>query len=127
MGLGPVWERAYGVSEVGTIVHEMPLPPKLSDEQRQQALEKAGLSRRRRAEVKERLKMGSITLSELLDAADKDEIIAKLKVLTVLESLPGLGKVKARRMLEDLGISEARRLQGLGKNQREALRKATSR
>ena len=45
--------------------------------------------------------------------------------VSVLESLPGLGKVKARRMMEELGISEQRRLQGLGTNQREAVLKAT--
>jgi ribosomal protein S13 len=44
-----------------------------------------------------------------------------MKVLTVLESLPGLGKVKARRVLEDVGISETRRVQGLGENQRKKL------
>jgi hypothetical protein len=44
-----------------------------------------------------------------------------MKVLTVLESLPGLGKVKARRLLEECEISETRRLQGLGTNQRRKL------
>lgn len=99
----------------------MPLPPSLSPEQRQAALQKAAEARRARAELKEKLKMGSITLPELLEAASKDEIIGKMKVVAVLESLPGLGKVKARRLMEEVGISDARRVQGLGKNQREAL------
>lgn len=64
--------------------------------------------------------MGSLTFAELLDQAD-DESIAKMKVLTVLESLPGLGKVKARRTMEEIGIAETRRVQGLGTNQRKAL------
>jgi hypothetical protein len=99
----------------------MPLPPSLSPEQRQAALQKAAEARRARAELKEKLKMGSITLPELLEAASKDEIIGKMKVVAVLESLPGLGKVKARRLMEEVGISDARRVQGLGKNQRETL------
>ena len=98
----------------------MPLPPALSPEARQAALEKAALARRLRAELKEKLKMGSLTLTELLDQAD-DESISKMKVLTVLESLPGLGKVKARRVMEEIGIAENRRVQGLGTNQRRAL------
>jgi hypothetical protein len=102
----------------------MPLPPALSPEQRQAALEKAALARRTRAELKERLKMGSVTLSELLDQAEGDEIIAKMKVVAVLESLPGVGKVKARRTMEEIGISETRRVRGLGAQQREALLKA---
>ena len=99
----------------------MPLPPSLSPEQRQAALEKASAARRQRAEVKDKLKMGSLTLRELLDQAGSDEVIGKMKVLAVLEALPGLGKVKARRLMEEVGISETRRVQGLGANQRQAL------
>jgi len=99
----------------------MPLPPSLSDEQRQAALEKAAAARRQRAELKEKLKMGSTSLRELLDAGDRDDVVGKMKVVAVLESLPGLGKVKARRLMEDLGISETRRVRGLGTQQREAL------
>lgn len=64
--------------------------------------------------------MGSVTLPELFDQIG-DDTVAKMKVLTVLESLPGLGKVKARRMMEEVGIAETRRVQGLGANQRKAL------
>jgi hypothetical protein len=99
----------------------MTQPPQLTDEQRQAALAKAAVVRRERAELKERLKMGSITLGELLDQAEDNETIAKMKVLTVLESLPGVGKVKARRTMERIGISETRRVRGLGDLQRAAL------
>ncbi|MDQ3570077.1 MAG: integration host factor [Actinomycetota bacterium] len=99
----------------------MPKPPPLSSDQRQAALDKAGAARRQRAELKEKLKMGSTTLAELLEQGERDEVVAHTKVVTVLESLPGLGKVKARRLMASLGISEARRIQGLGKHQREAL------
>ena len=102
----------------------MPLPPTLSPEQRQAALEKAAKARRDRAELKERLKMGSINLRELLDQADGDDIIGKMKVVAVLESLPGVGKVKARRTMEEVGISDTRRVRGLGAQQRESLLKA---
>jgi hypothetical protein len=103
----------------------MPLPPILSPEQRQAALEKAASARRQRAEVKDKLKMGSLTLRELLDQAGGDDVIGKMKVLAVLESLPGLGKVKARRLMEEVGISDTRRVQGLGANQRHALLEKT--
>lgn len=101
----------------------MPLPPSLSPEQRQAALDKAAAARRQRAELKEKLKMGSVSFPELLEQASRDEVVGKMKVLAVLESLPGLGKVKARRLMESVGISEARRVQGLGNNQRETLLK----
>ncbi len=99
----------------------MSLPPSLSTEQRQAALQKATEVRRQRAEIKNKLKMGSITFGELCKQAVGDPGIGKMKVLTVLESLPGLGKVKARRIMEELAISETRRLQGLGENQLKKL------
>jgi hypothetical protein len=99
----------------------MPLPPSLSPDDRQAALAKAAAARRQRAELKEKLKMGSTSLKELLDQSARDDVVGKMKVVTVLESLPGLGKVKARRLMEEIGISESRRVRGLGAQQRLAL------
>ncbi|MXW42454.1 MAG: integration host factor [Acidimicrobiia bacterium] len=99
----------------------MPVPPQLTPEQRQDALAKAGEVRRIRADVKAKLKMRTMTLSELFAQANNDEVVAGTKVLAVLESLPGLGKVKARRMMEEIGIADSRRIRGLGEQQRAAL------
>ena len=99
----------------------MSTPPQLSPEQRQAALAKAAEARRARAELKEKLKLGSLSLAEVLDQASSDELVGKTKVLAVLESLPGVGKVRARRTMEEIGIAEGRRLRGLGDNQREKL------
>ncbi|HKA03792.1 MAG TPA: integration host factor, actinobacterial type [Acidimicrobiales bacterium] len=96
-------------------------PPALTPEQRTAALQKAAEARAARAELKEKLKMGSVTLSDALAKADSSDVIGKLKVLALLESLPGVGKVKARRIMEDIGISESRRVRGLGPQQRQAL------
>jgi hypothetical protein len=104
----------------------MPTPPQLTDEQRQAALEKAAEARRVRAEIKNRLKIGSLSLPELLAEADQNDTVAKIKVLAVLESLPGVGKVTARRKLDELGIAESRRLSGLGSQQRQSLVEAFS-
>lgn len=62
--------------------------------------------------------MGSLSLREVLDAGDKDEVVGKTKMLAILESLPGLGKVKARRLMDQIGIADTRRVKGLGDNQR---------
>ena len=100
-------------------------PPMLTPEQRQRALEKAGAARRQRAEVKDKLKMGALSLGELFEATDRGDesgnMLAKLKVVSVLESLPGVGKVNAKRLLKGLDISEGRRLGGVGDKQRERL------
>jgi hypothetical protein len=98
----------------------MPLPPPLTDEQRREALKKAAEARRARAELKEQLKSGRATLRELLERTD-DGVVGKMKVSTVLESLPGVGRVRARKLMERLDISESRRMRGLGAKQKEAL------
>jgi hypothetical protein len=91
----------------------------LTPEQRAAALAKAAEARAARAEIKARLKMGSLSLKDALEASDDN--IGKLKVVSLLESLPGVGKVKARRVMDDIGIADNRRVQGLGAQQRAAL------
>ncbi|MGF7238408.1 MAG: integration host factor, actinobacterial type [Frankia sp.] len=98
----------------------MPLPP-LTPEQRAAALEKAALARKQRAELKERLKKSGTSLSAVLTLAESDEIVGKMKVSAVLEALPGVGRVRAARIMERLEISPSRRLRGLGAKQRAAL------
>src|SRR5687767_5681308 len=98
----------------------MPLPPPLTEEQRRQALEKAAIARRKRAELKEQLKTEQTTLSDLMERTS-DEIVGKMKVSTVLESLPGVGRVRARKIMERLDISESRRMRGLGEKQKKNL------
>ena len=97
----------------------MPLPV-LNEEQRRQALEKAAEARRKRAEVKAELKSGKRSLNDILDDQGSDTV-GKMKVSTVLESLPGVGKVRARKLMEKLDISASRRVRGLGAKQRSAL------
>lgn len=98
----------------------MPLPPPLTEEQRRQALAKAAIARRKRAELKDQLKRGATSLKDLLGRTD-DEIVGKMKVTTVLESLPGVGRVRAKKIMERLDISESRRMRGLGQKQKDNL------
>jgi hypothetical protein len=97
----------------------MPLPT-LTDEQRREALAKAAEARKKRAELKEKLKTGQTALQDVLQMRG-DVIVGKMKVSAVLESLPGVGKVRARKLMERLDISVSRRVRGLGAKQKEAL------
>ncbi|MET0145552.1 MAG: integration host factor, actinobacterial type [Ilumatobacteraceae bacterium] len=97
----------------------MATPPQLTPEQRAAALEKAAEARAARAAIKGRLKNQTMSLSDALSSDDSN--VGKLKVVSLLESLPGVGKVKARKVMEEIGIADNRRVQGLGKQQREAL------
>ena len=98
----------------------MALPP-LTPDQRAAALEKAARARKERAEVKARLKKAELTLSQVLKDGQTDDILGKMKVSALLEAVPGIGKVRARQIMERLGIAESRRVRGLGANQRAAL------
>ena len=98
----------------------MPLP-ELDDQARREALAKAAEARRVRAELKQQLKDGTVTLAEVLERADREETVGKTKVAAVLEAMPKVGKVRARNLMERLDISPSRRLRGLGANQRERL------
>ena len=98
----------------------MPTPPQLSPEQRAAALEKAAQARRVRAEVREALRTGQMSLTDVL-ARSEEDMIAGMKVRALLTALPGLGKVKSYRLMERLGIAENRRVRGLGVQQRKAL------
>ncbi len=97
----------------------MATPPQLTPEQRAAALAKAAEARAARAEIKARLKMGSMSLAEALESDDAN--VGKLKVVSLLESLPGVGKVKARKVMEDVEIADNRRVQGLGGQQKQKL------
>lgn len=100
----------------------MALPP-LTAEQRAAALLKAAAARRARAELKVRLKSSGTSLADVLRAGDTDDAIGKMKVVAVLEAMPGVGKVRAQRIMERLEISPSRRVRGLGANQRASLQR----
>ncbi|MDO4502547.1 MAG: integration host factor, actinobacterial type [Coriobacteriia bacterium] len=94
--------------------------PQLTKEERQAALEKAKASRIKRAEVREQLRTGKLSVAQVV-AMREDEVVGRMKVTTLIETLPGYGKAKAEKIMKELGIAESRRLRGLGERQREAL------
>ena len=98
----------------------MALPP-LTPEQRQAALDKAAASRRERAEVKNRLKHAGASITDVLREGEHNEVIGKMRVSELLQSMPGLGKVRAAQVMDRLKISESRRVRGLGAKQAAAL------
>ena len=94
--------------------------PKLTPREKLQALQKAQRMRSERAHIRGKLKSGELTLQEVLDDAD-DDVVGRMRVSYLLQSLPQIGKVTSRRIMEEIGIHENRRVRGLGKRQVEAL------
>jgi transposase len=95
--------------------------PQLTPEQRTEALAKAAVARRERAAVKNRLKYAQGVLSEVIADGKNNNIVGKMKVSALLESMPGVGRIRARQIMDEVGISETRRVRGLGNNQIAAL------
>ncbi|HBG09895.1 MAG: integration host factor, actinobacterial type [Limnochordia bacterium] len=94
--------------------------PVLTPEEKLKALKKAQEMRSKRAELRLKLKKGSITLREVLEKTD-DEVVARMRVTYLLQSLPQVGKVTSEKLMREIGINENRRVQGLGKRQKEQL------
>lgn len=94
--------------------------PKLSLEEKKIALKKAQEVRSKRAKIRQNLKKGKTTIREVLNNIN-DDVVAKMRVVYLLESLPRIGKVKTKKIMNDIGIDETRRIQGLGNRQRQAL------
>lgn len=99
----------------------MGAPPQLTPEERANALEKAKFSRQVRAGVKVRIKNQELSISQVLELGRDDEAIAKMRVFELVESIPGMGKIRAKALLERLNISLTRRVQGLGRHQVDSL------
>lgn len=94
--------------------------PQLSEEARKEALKKAAAARSARAELRTKVKSGELSFADVLAKAG-DPVVDKIKVITLLESLPGYGKAKAAKLLSELDISDSRRVKGLGEKQKAAL------
>lgn len=95
--------------------------PELTPEQRQAALDQAAVARQQRADVKARLKASTATLTEVIQESKVDDVIAKLRVVDLLQAMPGIGRIRAREIMQRLGIADSRRLRGLGSHQIAAL------
>jgi hypothetical protein len=119
-GADPVTESARHRARPARRVHTVALPP-LTPEERAAALAKAAAARRERAAVKNRLKYSSGSLAEVIEDGKVDPVIGKMKVTELLESMPGVGRVRARAIMAEVGIAESRRVRGLGANQIAAL------
>ncbi|MFM1985898.1 MAG: hypothetical protein RIS18_115 [Actinomycetota bacterium] len=95
--------------------------PALTKEERAAALLKAAAARKVRAEIREKLKSGQIQLVEVFSRVQTEDAVGKMKVIALLESMPGVGKIRAENLMERIGIAPSRRLRGLGPNQISAL------
>ena len=94
--------------------------PQLTPEERKAALEKAKAARIKRAQIREDLKAGKLTLTQVIDMKD-DEVVGRMKVSTLIETLPGYGKAKAEKLMNELHIASSLGLLGLGERQKAAL------
>jgi guanylate kinase len=96
------------------------LPPRLSRRSRRKAGLKAVIARQERARVKEQVALGEIYFFDLFK--DERKAIARMKLIDLLQSVPGIGQSRADVILERTGISPSRRIGGVGHRQIDLLR-----
>jgi guanylate kinase len=95
----------------------MPTPPTLTPEERAAALAKASIARKRRAEIKAQIKSGQLDIQSVYQLSQSDEAVSKMRVAEMLESVTGVGKIRALAIMDRLNISPTRRIKGLGTHQ----------
>ncbi len=93
-----------------------PTIPTLTAEQREEALNKARMARKKRARILAEFAAGDMTLPEVLDLRD-DPVIGRIKVKNLIERIPTIGPARSTKLLRELGIAENRRIHGLGTKQ----------
>ena len=98
----------------------MQLSP-LTEQARADAREKALLARTHRQEIKQALTNRELTVRQVLDMIDTDPALAKMPVGQMLRALPGIGAVRATKIISELEIAPTRRLGGLGVHQRRKM------
>ena len=93
--------------------------PVRSLDQRMEALRRANEVRVQRAKLKKDLKVGEVSIDEVL--ADPPEFLLTAKVFDMLLSVPKFGRVKATRFLNQCRVSQSKTVGGLSERQRSEL------
>ena len=96
--------------------------PSLSPEQLQLARKAATQARRERADFKQKVKNGQLSLAEALDLSTTNDVVAHIKVVDLIKTLPRVGEKRAAEIMDRLQIAPNRRLRGLGGHQTQALK-----
>ena len=102
-------------------------PSSITAAQRSVALSKARRVRDEMAQVRVRISTEDLGLEEALSDLVATSAVNSLYVVKLLESLPGVGKVRASRVMSEIGIPPKQRVLGLDAGQREALIKELAR
>lgn len=82
-------------------------------------MKKAAHGRAVRAKIKKQFAEGEITITEILES--DDEAIGRMRVFDLIQTMPGYGKAKTAKLMDEYSIAQNRRIRGPGKNQIEKL------
>jgi hypothetical protein len=118
MPVAPRWES--GSLPRSVIATKTPTQaPLRSPDQRMEALKRANDIRVRRAQLKKDLKLGRVSIDDIL--RDPPDYVSTAKVFDILMAVPKFGRVKATRYLNQARISQSKTVGGLSERQRTEL------
>ena len=89
--------------------------------------DRARAARQQRAQLKRALRSGTVTVDAVLSERLVDPVVGRMRVTDLLESLPGVGPVRAAEVLQRCSIASSRRLRGLGEHQVAGILRETRR
>ena len=64
---------------------------------------------------------GSVTLAQVFERTSEDAVCGFVYLVKIAESVPGIGKVRGRRVLEELGLGERTRVSEVSASVRDSL------
>ena len=98
--------------------------PYISKEKRDAGLIKARLYKVQRAQIKKSIKEGLADFNSFFaEGGSCSEVIAGMKLKDMIKSIPGIGAVKAQKILKTLCISGRKTIKGLSEKQKENFKK----
>ena len=97
----------------------VPQTPERTVQQRLEALQRANLIRTQRAQLKDSLKNGEVSINDVL--REPPEFLYTAKVFDILMAVPKFGLVRANKVMEHCRVSPSKTVVGLTPRQRREL------
>ena len=94
--------------------------PHATEEGRQIALKKSVEARSARADLRAQMRAGDVSLADLRGRVE-DPVVGRMRIRSALTAQKGIGVLRAIKIEETVGVTETKRLGGLGPRQWDTL------
>ena len=120
---GPPWnaDSVGGPCTEPSGIHDgMNDNPYATEEGRQLALQKSVETRSARADLRAQMRAGDVALADLRGRVE-DPVVGRMTIRAALTAQKGIGVLRAIKIEDTVGVTETKRLRGLGPRQWDTL------